>query len=387
MRRRSGEIPERFLRLDMFWSRETAVILFLAVITGVGAGLGAVVFVQAIALLSNLSFEGGVQALGFLGRACVIILPALGGLMVGLILHFLAPHASRRGIPEVLAAMAERNGHLRPVVVLSQALGSMITIGTGGSVGQEGPVVQIGSQLGSTLATIFKLDEDWVIHLAASGAAGGIAALFGAPLAGTAFALEVVLGDIALETFPTILVSSITASIVSRAVLGESPAFALPTFQFESLWELILYLGLGVTAGLGAIAMIKALEFVENAFDTAKLPTFVKPAVGGFALGVLGFFVPQVLGVGFNFIERILTGDFTFAVLFMLFVGKLLATSLALGSGSPGGVMAPALFLGAALGYAYGEIARSILPDIMVSSSAYSIIGLTALFAAAARAP
>jgi CIC family chloride channel protein len=387
LRRRSGDMPEWFVRLDRFWTRETAAVTFLALVTGLGAGLGAIAFVEVTRFLSQLFFEGGPNGLGLLDRAFVVVLPALGGLVVGLILHFPARHTRGRGIPEVLVAIRSRNGHLRPVIVLSQAIGSALAIGTGGSAGREGPVVQIGALVGSRVGKIFTLDGDWVIHLAAGGATGGIAVLFNAPLAGMAFALEVVLGSFGAETFPTILISSIAATALSRAVLGDSPAFALPAYGLESWWELLLYLGLGAIAGLGASAIVKALELTEKVFDASKLPRILKPAVGGLGLGVLGFFIPQVFGLGFDSIAKIVNGEIVFSVLLMILVGKILATSLTLGSGSPGGVMAPALFLGAALGGAYGTIVHSLLPDITASSGAYAMIGMAAVFAAAARAP
>lgn len=212
---------------------ETVVMMVFAVVVGICAGLGTIVFVAMIRFFKNLFFSGGEQALQFLGGAYVILLPMLGGLLVGPIVHFIAPEAKGHGVPEVLAAIVVRGGRIRPVVVLAKALGSAITIGSGGSVGREGPIVQIGAATGSSLAQLFKLSERRIINLVASGAAGGIAATFNAPIAGVMFALEVLLGELELRSFAGIVISAVTASVVSRIALGDSPAFVVPAYYLE----------------------------------------------------------------------------------------------------------------------------------------------------------
>ena len=372
---------------DRLRSSETTVMMTFAVIVGIAAGLGTIVFVAMIRFFNDLFFGGGATFLGFMGGAYVIILPVIGGLLVGPIVHFVAPEAKGHGVPEVLTAIATKGGKIRPIVVLAKALGSAITIGSGGSVGREGPIVQIGAASGSTLGQFFKLNERRVINLVAAGAAGGIAATFNAPIAGVIFALEVILGDFAIQTFSGIVVSAVTASVVSRAVLGDSPAFAVPAYSLKSPWELVLYLGLGVASGLGAIAFVKTLYFMEDLFDDWKIPPYLKPAVGGLGLGIIGYFVPQVFGTGFDTIEKTLNGNIGLGLLVLLIFGKLMATTLTLGSGSSGGVFAPALFIGAVLGGAYGEIVHLALPGITATSGAYAMVGMAAVFAGAARAP
>ena len=372
---------------DRFRSSETTVMMTFAVIVGIAAGLGTIVFVEMIRFFNNLFFSGGASILGFMGGVYVILLPIIGGLLVGPIVHFVAPEAKGHGVPEVLTAIATKGGKIRPIVVLAKALGSAITIGSGGSVGREGPIVQIGAASGSTLGQFFKLNERRVINLVAAGAAGGIAATFNAPIAGVIFALEVILGDFAIQTFSGIVVSAVTASVVSRAVLGDSPAFAVPAYALKSPWELVLYLGLGVASGLGAMAFVKTLYFMEDLFDQWNFPPYLKPAIGGLGLGIVGYFVPQVFGTGFDTIEKTLNGNLGLSLLILLIFGKILATTLTLGSGSSGGVFAPALFIGAVLGGAYGEIAHLAFPDITAASGAYAMVGMAAVFAGAARAP
>lgn len=370
-----------------FWSSETTVMMTFALIVGVVAGLGTIVFVKMIAFFNGLFFADGATALAGLGNAYVIILPVLGGLLVGPIVHFVAPEAKGHGVPEVLTAIATRGGRIRPVVVLAKALGSAITIGSGGSVGREGPIVQIGAASGSTLGQFFRLSEARVINLVASGAAGGIAATFNAPIAGVMFAMEVILGEFEIHTFSGIVVSAVTASVVSRAVLGDSPAFTVPTYALNSPWEIVLYLGLGLVAGIGAIGFVKALYFMEDSFDRFSFPPYLKPAVGGLGLGVLGFFLPQVFGTGFDTIEATLNGRLGLSLLLVLIFGKIAATTITLGSGASGGVFAPALFIGAVLGGAFGEVAHLLFPDSIAASGAYAMVGMAAVFAGAARAP
>ncbi len=362
-------------------------MMALAIVVGIGAALGTIVFVAMIGFFQRTFFVGGAQALGFLGGAYVIVLPALGGLLVGPLVHFLAPEAKGHGVPEVLAAIATRGGRIRPVVVLAKALGSAITIGSGGSVGREGPIVQIGSALGSTIGQVLKLNERRIVNLIASGAAGGIAATFNAPIAGVMFAQEVILGEFGIQTFSTIVVSAVTASVVSRVVLGDAPAFAVPAYTLKSPWELLLYLGLGGIAALGALAFMKVLYRSEDLFDSWQFPPYLKPALGGLGLGLLGFALPPVFGTGFATIEDALNGRIGLGVLLVLVCAKILATSLTLGSGASGGVFAPALFIGAVLGGAYGQLAQWAFPEIVAASGAYAMVGMAAVFAGAARAP
>jgi CIC family chloride channel protein len=372
--------------MSRFWSSETLVMVTFSVIVGLGAGLGTIIFIRMITFFNTIFFGYG-KLLGLPGNTYVILLPILGGLIVGPLIHYLAPEAKGHGVPEVLTAIATKGGRIRPVVVLVKALGSAITIGSGGSVGREGPIVQIGAALGSTIGQVFKLSDRRIITLVASGAAAGIAATFNAPIAGVMFAIEVILGDFDIKNLSTMVISAVTASVVGRAVLGDFPAFTVPAYELNSPWELPLYLGLGIVAGFGAMLFMKTLYLMEDVFDNWKFPPYLKPAVGGLGLGLLGFFVPRVFGTGFDTIGSVLTGNIGFMLLVILIFGKILATTLTLGSGSSGGVFAPALFTGAVLGGAYGQIAQWIFPGLPASSGAYAMVGMAAVFAGAARAP
>ncbi len=371
-----------------FWSSEPLVMLTLSALVGVGAGFGTLFLIWLIDLFTRLFFGWGETALSpFLGRTYVILIPALGGLLVGPIVHFVAPEAKGHGVPEVMAAIVTAGGKIRPVVVVAKAVGSALTIGSGGSVGREGPIVQIGSALGSTIGQIFHLSERRIVTLIAAGAAAGIAATFNAPIAGVLFAIEVILGELTATAFGTIVLAAVAASVVSQAFLGNYPAFVVPPYSLVSPWELVLYLGLGLICALVAQTFVWILYWLEDLFDEWRFPPYLKPAVGGLALGVVGFLLPQTFGTGFPAIEKALLGEFPWRFLLLLVVGKIAASSLTLGSGASGGIFAPTLFLGAMAGGAYGQLVHTLWPQSTAQSGAYAMVGMAAVFAGAARAP
>ncbi len=381
-------LTSRFARqLDRWQPPERMVLLVTALIVGIGAGLGAIVFRWLIDWFTGLFFDRRRVALEFSGDYYVVLVPVLGGLVVGPLIYFLAREAKGHGVPEVMEAVALRGGRIRPVVGVIKALASSICIGSGGSVGREGPIVQIGSAWGSTLGQWFHLSDERIRNLVACGAGGGIAATFNAPIAGVIFALEVILQQFSVSHFSTVVISSVTASVISRVVLGDVPAFPVPPYSLVSPWELGLYVVLGALASLVAVGFILLLYKTEDLFDAWPLPEYLKPAVGGLAIGLMGLYLPQIFGVGYQTIESTLLNPGDLTLLAVLLVGKLLATCLTLGSGGSGGVFAPSLFSGAMLGGAFGVVAHRLLPDITATEGAYALVGMAAVFAGAARAP
>ena len=348
--------------LDRHQPPETVVLMGTALLVGLGAGLGAVVFRWLIDLVHKLSFEDLGQALPFLGDYVLVLAPALGGLIVGPLIYFFAREAKGHGVPEVMEAVALRGGRIRPIVVVIKSLASSISIGSGGSVGREGPIVQIGSALGSTLGQALHMSDERIRNLVACGAAGGIAATFNAPIAGVIFALEVILGEFSVRYFSTVVISSVTASVVGRIALGDVPAFVIQPYQLVSPWELVFYTLMGVLAAFVAVAFTRILYLFEDAFDAWKrFPEYLKTPVGGLLLGLggllfvrsnqsLGMGVPgdpvAFFGVGYDAMEWALLGQGTVLLLLGLVVIKILATSLTIGSGGSGGVFAPSLFIG-----------------------------------------
>jgi CIC family chloride channel protein len=370
-----------------YWSSEAAGTAGLALVVGGITGRGAVGFIEIIALCQRLFFDGGASAFSALGGWYVVLLPVLGGLIVGPLVHFLAPEARGHGVPEVMTAMETRGGRIRPVVVLVKTIGSAITIGSGGSAGREGPIVQIGAGVGSVVGQVLRISRPRLLALVGAGAAGGIAATFNAPIAGVMFTLEVLVGEFNVVTVSSMVFASVSASVVSRLLLGDYPAFHVPAYELVSNWELVMYLGLGVAAAFVALLYVRSLYFAEDIFERWTIPGWLKPPIAGVAIGLIGYFLPQVFGTGFAAMDSVLRGQLGLWLVVGLIFARIAATSLTLGSGFSGGVFAPALFIGAMLGSSYGRIMHSLFPSITATSGAYATVGMAAVFAAAARAP
>jgi CIC family chloride channel protein len=374
--------------LHTFRSSEFAIGTTMAVVIGVIGGLGAYVLEWLIGFFQNVFFDKGANILGFMGPYYVILIPAIGGLIIGLLILFTrTKEAKGHGVPEVMEAVAVKGGRIRPRVAAVKILASAMCIGSGGSVGREGPIVQIGATLGSTIGQWLRLPQDWVKTLVACGAAGGISATFNAPIAGVFFAHEVILGRILTRHFGFVVISSVIASVIAHIMLGAHQTFAAPAYILNSYWELGLYFILGVFSAFVAIAFMRSLYKIEDIFDGWKIPEYAKPAIGGLAVGVIGFFYPYLFGVGYQGIELALAGKLALLTLLPLLLLKILATSFTLGSGGSGGVFAPSLFMGAMFGAMFGEISHYFFPDIAVSSGAYALVGMATVFSAATRAP
>ncbi|MEV6791625.1 chloride channel protein [Streptomyces sp. NPDC051320] len=369
----------------------------LSLLVGAGAGGGAVVFrwlIKTFTLL--LSGHADYSAAGhaanphlpWLGRYFVLAAPVLAGLVYGPLVHRYAKEARGHGVPEVMYAVARRGGRIPPQVAAVKALASALCMGGGGSVGREGPIVQIGSALGSTLGSWIRVAEDRMRVLVACGAAGGIAATFNAPLAGVFFAMELVLRDFTAEAFGMVVLASVTASVIGRAAFGNAPFLHLPPFHVQHLTQYALFALLGVLAGVVGVAFSKVLYRIEDACDTVwRGPEWARPAVGGLLLGGLLLVLPQMYGVGYPVLHDSLTGRYALLFLLALLAGKIIATSLTIGIGGSGGVFAPSLFIGAMLGSAFGQTAHHVLPHLAGPAGAYGLIGMGAVFAGSARAP
>ena len=397
--------------LDRIRLSETTILIATAIIIGAGTGLGAIFFIWLIESVQWLFFEGSETLFGGMGRWLLILIPAVGGLIAGPIIAFFASEAKGHGVPEVMQAIALRGGRIRPRVVVAKIAASAVCIGSGGSAGREGPIVQVGAALGSTLGQWLKLSSGRIRNLVACGAAAGIAATFNAPIAGVIFAMEVILGELHMGDLGNVIISAVTASTLARVFLGDYPAFTIPRYAMQTPWEVFLYALLGVLAAFAAVGFIRMLYWFEDLFDEWKFPDALKPAIGGLLLGVLGFAypvalgwgglsgteaatnlpitenIPHVFGAGFEVIEQALLGQAPFLLLFALIFFKPLATSFTLGSGNSGGVFAPSLFAGAALGGAFGLLVDRVFPGATAGAGAFATVGMAAVFAGAARAP
>ncbi|MEU2864613.1 chloride channel protein [Streptomyces mirabilis] len=371
--------------------------MLLAVAVGAGAGAGSVVFRWCIKTFTHL-FSGHADYaaapgtdnphMPWLGPYFVLLAPVIGGLLYGPLVNRFAKEARGHGVPEVMLAVAQRGARISPRVSVVKTLASALTIGSGGSVGREGPIVQIGSALGSTLGRAAKVTEGRMKLLVACGAAGGIAATFNTPLAGVFFAMELILGTFSAEAFGATVLASVTASVIGRAAFGDVAFLSLPDFHVDHVAQYGLFALLGVFAAVVGVGFSRFLYLIEDACDWAwRGPEWLRPAVGGLALGLVLLALPEMYGVGYPVLEKATQGGYAIGFLLLLLVGKMLATSLTIGIGGSGGVFAPSLFIGAMLGAAYGAGVHDLLPGSAGAVGAYALVGMGAVFAGASRAP
>ncbi|RKZ74499.1 MAG: Cl- channel voltage-gated family protein [Candidatus Parabeggiatoa sp. nov. 1] len=369
------------------------VITALALIVGIGAGFGAIFTEWLVEEVHHIFFETKLWGLldGF-GAYYLVIVPALGALIFApIIIHF-AREAKGHGVSEVLEAVSVRGGRIRPRVGIVKSLTSALCIGTGGSVGLEGPIAQIGSALGSTVGQIFTLNEDRIRLLLACGAGGGIAATFHAPITGTIFALELILGHLEAGYFSAVVISAVVADTIAQ--FYKEPFIDQQHYELVSNWELLLYAILGVAAGISAISFTKVLYWMEELWDRLPISEYLKPVLGGALLGIIGLITffqfdgfPRFFGMGYSSINDALNGRIALDLILALFLLKIFTTSLTLGSGGTGGTFTPSLFMGAMLGGTFGHVVNMLFPTLNVPIGAYALAGMAAFFGGAAHAP
>ncbi len=379
-----------FRLVERFEPDETTIMVVLAALIGVAGGFGAILFRWMVNFFQGFIIGHGEDTVILLMAVPwwqKLLLPVVGGLVVGPMVHFGAPEAKGHGVPEVLDAMVFKKGVIRPIVAAVKILASAITIAFGGSVGREGPIVQIGAGMASTLGQWLRFSPQRLRTLIGCGAAAGIAATFNAPIAGVFFALEILMRDFAIVTFSPIIVSSVIATAVSREFLGSNPSFQVPDFAIESSLELPFYLLLGLLVGLLAIVYVRTLYATEDAFERMPVPPWIKPAIGGLGLGLILIWFPQVYGVGYSSMVHALHGNMALGLMALLVVVKLLAVDLTLGSGFSGGIFAPALYLGGMLGGAFGAALIYIFPSTHHTVGTFAMVGMAAMVGAATGGP
>lgn len=378
------------------------VLCTLALVIGVMTGLGAVAFRALIASVHNLSYNG---TLSFVYNAnvsegpsrfgdFVLLSPVIGGLIVVFLVRRFAPEAKGHGVPEVMDAIFYKGGNIRGTVALIKALASALSIGTGAAVGREGPIIQIGSALGSAFAQFIGLSTRQKITLLSAGAGAGIAATFNTPLGGVLFALEILLPEVSNRTFLPVVVATGAATTIGRILIGPDPAFAVANVQFSAvnsfnLQEATAFVLLGLLCGVGAWLFIRLLVFMEDGFPKLSGNEYVQNIVGMTVIGLLmvgltrAFGHSYIDGVGYSVIQNILDNKMTAAgLLALLFALKLIATTVSLGCGASGGIFSPSLYLGATLGAAFAAATSSILPHSGLTPSSAAIVGMAAVVGA-----
>ncbi len=391
--------PKKPLRPSAFW--------LVSVLVGVVAGLGAVVFRGLIGGFHNLFFLG---KFSFIYNANlhtpaspwgpgIILVPVIGALGVAFLVKTFAPEAKGHGVPEVMEAVYYQKGIIRPIVAVIKSLASALSIGTGGSVGREGPIVQIGSSFGSTMGQLLKLPAWQRIALVAAGAGGGIAATFNTPIGGILFAAELLLPEISARTLIPVAISTATATYIGRWLLGSNPSFVIPEFETTSFhlnspYVLLACLGLGGLLGVVSTVFIRSIYWCEDFFEERVSQNYyVRHVLGMLLVGIMiyalqaGFGHYYVEGVGYATVQDVLMGTLSaLGLLVLLFVLKVAATSLTLGSGGSGGIFSPSLFLGATFGGVYGLLLKLAFPHLPVSPSAFAVVGMAGVVGSATGA-
>ncbi len=386
-------------RLQKVEFSQEPIHLLLAVITGIAAGFGAILFYKMIQLVEHVMFH---DPAGFFGLTNLVMLqgwkrfliiplvPAIGGLIVGFIVVKLFPSPKGEGVPLIIENVAKKGGILSPFVGLTQLITSAISIGSGGAGGREGPSIAIGGAIGSSVGQIFRLNEEQMKSLVGCGAGAGLAAVFNAPIGGALFAMEVVLGSLNMQTFSPIIIASVFGTFVSRTILGNKPIFVIPTFSMKSPVELVFYVLLGLFAGFVGVFFVKLFYATEEFFDHEKFPIksrIWKPAVGGLIVGIIGIYFPEVFGYTYSGVDASLYSRDSFMLLSALLLFKPIATSATLGSGGSGGTLAPSLFIGAMAGGAFGSVVNMVVPSIAAPPGAYALVGMAAVTGSVVQAP
>lgn len=369
---------------------QTVRLILVPSLLGALTGAAAIAFVKLIDLVQWLaigSTEWPLLVLSHLAWYHIVLVPALGGLVVGPVVYKLSPESEGHGVPEVIETVTVRGGRMRSRVAVVKTVASAVTIGTGGSVGREGPVVQIGAAIGSTLGRVLRFPSEQLKTLSACGTAGGIAAIFNAPIAGAFFALEVITRDFAMRSFSPVILSSVLATVVSRAWFGDHPAFTVQPFDLASALEMPLYAVLGLLCGVVGAGFVWTLDRFESWAARVPVPKIWRPFLGGLALGGMVLLLPDLYGVGYATMDRALSGELPWRMLAVLVPMKIVATSLTIASGGSGGVFLPSLYVGAMAGGLYGFGIQALLPGLSASSGAYAMIGMSGVLAAATHSP
>ncbi len=382
-------------------------LLILAILVGIVSGCGALFFYFATNSVEHLtlgtignfhpplegtpesSFHHFIDSLSVPHRWWLFLLPAVGGLLSGWLVYKFAPEAEGHGTDGALEAFHRKQGIIRGRVPIVKTIASIVTIGTGGSAGREGPIAQIGAGFGSFVATKLGLSVMDRRILLLAGMAGGVGATFRSPLGGALFAVEVLYRDPEFEHEGLIpcIISSIVAYSLFGAVTGWEPLLDTPLFRFDHPTELLLYLVLGIVCALFGVFYVKSFYGMRTLFRKVPIADWLKPALGGLLLGILALFIPQVLGSGYGWVQAALYGKMALWVMLTIALAKVVATSLTISSGGSGGVFAPSLVIGAMLGGAFGGMAEQLFPMLTQDPRAYVLVGMAGFFAGVANAP
>ena len=366
--------------LERFHVGDNAFHLLLATVIGGLTGLGSVAFILLIRFFERLFFGGIFPAMGS-SHYLIFLIPLLGGLLIGPLIQRFPTEAKGDGVPSAMETIALHGGIIRSRTVGLRTLTAAVTIGSGGSVGREAPIAQIGAAIGSIVGQFLKVTATRMRIFVACGAAGGIAAVFNAPIGGVFFSLEVLLGDFSAATFAPIVIASVISTAVARQLLGNVLIFQVPAYILSGFQDLVISAILGAFCGLAAVFFMRGLESAEKYFSSSPIPIWARAAVGGGITGLIAIFFPHVLGTDATTLDAAFEGTFPWFLLLLIGYLKIVATSFSLGSGGSGGVLGPAIFIGGILGALVGNVANIWFPGHVGFIGGYALIGMAAFLA------
>lgn len=392
----------RFYRykLNHFFSSfaitQDTYLLILGGIIGILCGVGAVIFHESIRLIKELFFDDPGKIFGlnsllnpqlWYTKILVILVPAAGGLLVGVIAHYFEGGKKGEGIPSVIDSVASKGGIMKGNVAVLKTVDSALSIGTGGAGGKEGPIVQIGAAIGSAFGQYLSTSTDRLKILVGCGAAAGLSAAFNVPIGGALFAMEIILHTFNAKSFSPIIIASVFGTVISRGYLGNQPAFQIPDYNLVTNIEFIFYIVLGILAAITAVYFVRVYLSIDRFFDSIKrVPIILRPALGGLGVGLIGLYLPGIYGFSYDAILNALGNPTAFWILLALVIFKPIATGLTIGSGGNGGTFAPSLFTGAMLGGCFGQIVNYLFPAISAPPGAYALVGMGAVVAGTTHA-
>lgn len=394
--------------LKKYMPGEGTMMVVIASFIGLAAGVANILFRSTEEFVRHLFFEGGLaKILGEDGLSAyhngdvflfkhaglsvwlLPLIPIAGMILLIPLAYFYPGEVNGYGFTKFLRKVNLEGGRIKFRTILLKTFSTSLTIGTGGSAGVEGPIAQVGGAVGSQVGQFFRVSGDRMKVYIAAGCAGGIGAMFNAPMAGVFFASEIVLlGTYEMSSFSALVISSAIATVVARATYGESPAFPIPDYQIvNSLIEIPLYVLMGIIIGIVAVIHIKIFYHVRDRCQDIDINPYLKPIMGAAVVGVIGIFFPQIMGDGYFYIEKVLHGDGVLWVMMALVLLKIAATAITLGTGGAGGVFAPALFIGAMIGGAFGGICHMLFPELVAGPGAYAAVGIGAFLGATTHSP
>ena len=369
-------------RVARLREREDQVFLVLALVIGALTGLTVVAFILVTERLGMRLYPPG----GAAWRR--VLFPVAGSLGIGYLLYRYFPNARGSGVPQTKAALFARDGFISLRTLLGKFFCTSATLASGIPLGREGPSVQVGGGIASVLGRFLGLSPEKVKALIPVGAAAAIAAAFNTPLAAVLFSLEEIMGDLNAPVLGSVVLASATSWMVLRLLLGNNPLFKVPRYELVHPVEFAIYAVLGVAGGLVSVAFTKLLLGMRERFlRLPKSTVWYQPVAGGLLVGLLGWFVPQVLGVGYGYVDEALNGRMALNLMLLLVVLKLVTVTTSYSSGNAGGIFGPALFIGAMLGGSLGTVAHRLLPAYTATAGAYALVGMGAVFAGIVRAP